>query len=95
MGTRSHYASGELDGTFDSEVRHLLAWITHRAEFMDQQFAGSPIVKIDGQVIEPGSTTSILVGQSVEITGDVIDEFTDTSIVGGDVNNRQLFHSRY
>ncbi len=79
----SRYASGELDGTFDGEVRHLLAWLTHRAAFMDQQFAGAPIVKVDGQVVDANTTTSLLVGQTVEITGDLIDVFTDTTIVDG------------
>ncbi len=85
--TESHYASGELNGTFDGEVRHLLAWLTHRAAFMDQQFAGAPIVRVEGRVVDADTMTTLFAGQTVEITGDLIDVFTDTTIVGGDTGN--------
>ena len=41
------YFSGELDGTFNGEVKHLTSWIMDRLAFLDSRFIAAPQISVN------------------------------------------------
>ena len=90
--TRSSYASGKLDGTWQGEVEHMRAWLHERLQFFDSNFAQPPAFKIDGQIVPKVDPETLIetrgihvsAGQQIEIEGPSLSFFDDLPIILGE-----------
>ncbi|MDP6525948.1 MAG: lamin tail domain-containing protein, partial [Kiritimatiellia bacterium] len=88
--TSSAYVSGELDGTWEGEIRHLYVWLTNRVKWVDSQFLPTPMFSTNAGFVPENYSLEITLPEGVSADIYYTIDGTDPRGFGGSVGATAL-----